>query len=158
MEDSEIKKKKGGKPVLLLQIPGASKAQRFLVTDASTCLFNCSGLPFPHRVLKIRVIKIVFKLTLVTDVHYREKMKTHGDSIKKWKISFISPILLSQQPYTNTHTLQYIGCVCERESVYDLNRVTLQYATEKTMAPHSSTLAWKIPWMKEPGRLQSMGS
>ena len=29
---------------------------------------------------------------------------------------------------------------------------------EKTMAPHSSTLAWKIPWTEEPGRLQSMGS
>ena len=29
---------------------------------------------------------------------------------------------------------------------------------EKEMAPHSSTLAWKIPWMEEPGRLQSMGS
>jgi len=29
---------------------------------------------------------------------------------------------------------------------------------EKVMAPHSSTLAWKIPWMEEPGRLQSMGS
>ena len=26
------------------------------------------------------------------------------------------------------------------------------------MAPHSSTLAWKIPWMEEPGRLQSMMS
>ena len=26
------------------------------------------------------------------------------------------------------------------------------------MAPHSSILAWKIPWMEEPGRLQSMGS
>ena len=26
------------------------------------------------------------------------------------------------------------------------------------MAPHSSTLAWKIPWTEEPGRLQSMGS
>ena len=26
------------------------------------------------------------------------------------------------------------------------------------IAPHSSTLAWKIPWMEEPGRLQSMGS
>ena len=25
------------------------------------------------------------------------------------------------------------------------------------MAPHSSTLAWKIPWTKEPGRLQSVG-
>ena len=29
---------------------------------------------------------------------------------------------------------------------------------EKAMAPHSSTLAWKIPWMEEPSRLQSMGS
>ena len=28
---------------------------------------------------------------------------------------------------------------------------------EKAMAPHSSTLAWKIPWMEEPGRLLSMG-
>ena len=30
--------------------------------------------------------------------------------------------------------------------------------TEKAMATHSSTLAWKIPWTEEPGRLQSMGS
>ena len=29
---------------------------------------------------------------------------------------------------------------------------------EKVMAPHSSTLAWKIPWTEEPGRLQLMGS
>ena len=29
---------------------------------------------------------------------------------------------------------------------------------EKAMATHSSTLAWKIPWMEELGRLQSMGS
>ena len=29
---------------------------------------------------------------------------------------------------------------------------------EKVMAPHSSTLAWKIPWMEEPGGLQSIGS
>ena len=28
---------------------------------------------------------------------------------------------------------------------------------EKEMATHSSTLAWKLPWMEEPGRLQSMG-
>ena len=28
---------------------------------------------------------------------------------------------------------------------------------EKEMAAHSSTLAWRIPWMEEPGRLQSMG-
>ena len=35
---------------------------------------------------------------------------------------------------------------------YYLNR------SQKAMAPHSSTLAWKIPWAEEPGRLQSMGS
>ena len=29
---------------------------------------------------------------------------------------------------------------------------------EKAVAPHSSTLSWRIPWMEEPGRLQSMGS
>ena len=29
---------------------------------------------------------------------------------------------------------------------------------EKKMSPHSSTLAWKIPWTEEPGGLQSMGS
>ena len=29
---------------------------------------------------------------------------------------------------------------------------------EKEMATHSSTLAWKVPWTEEPGRLQSMGS
>ena len=31
-------------------------------------------------------------------------------------------------------------------------------SVEETMAPHSSTLAWKIPWMEGPGRLQSMAS
>ena len=34
----------------------------------------------------------------------------------------------------------------------------VRYFREKTMAPHSSTVAWKIPWMEKPGRLQSMGS
>ena len=32
------------------------------------------------------------------------------------------------------------------------------HALEKEMATHSSVLAWKIPWVEEPGRLQSVGS
>ena len=36
--------------------------------------------------------------------------------------------------------------------------LVLHTHSEKAMATHSSTLAWKIPWMEEPGRLQSMGS
>ena len=33
----------------------------------------------------------------------------------------------------------------------------LPFLSEKAMAPHSSTLAWQIPWTEEHGRLQSMG-
>ena len=39
-----------------------------------------------------------------------------------------------------------------------LSIVVLVFGSEKAMAPHSSTLAWKIPWTEEPGRLQSMVS
>ena len=38
------------------------------------------------------------------------------------------------------------------------NSESLPHWVEKAMAPHSSTLAWKIPWMEEAGRLQFMGS
>ena len=40
--------------------------------------------------------------------------------------------------------------IFETESFYTLR-------SEKAMAPHSSILAWKIPWTEEPGRPQSMG-
>ena len=36
-------------------------------------------------------------------------------------------------------------------------KIRLVKFKEKEMAPHPSTLAWKIPWIEEPGRLQSMG-
>ena len=49
------------------------------------------------------------------------------------------------------HILVTLVCVC-------LNTVILVGVTEKAMATHSGTLAWKIPWTEEPGRLQSMGS
>ena len=42
---------------------------------------------------------------------------------------------------------------------FGLNIYTLLYIKlEKAMATHSSTLAWKMPWMEEPGGLQSMRS
>ena len=40
----------------------------------------------------------------------------------------------------------------------EIQNSILVVVSEKAMAPHSSTLAWKTPWMEEPGRLQSMGS
>ena len=48
---------------------------------------------------------------------------------------------------TQCPLLEYLG-----------NTESLSEPMEKAMAPHSSTLAWKIPWMEDPGRLQSMGS
>ena len=45
-------------------------------------------------------------------------------------------------------------------AMHDLDTTYLrrtEHTQEKAMAPHSSTLAWKIPWMEEPGGLQSMG-
>ena len=40
----------------------------------------------------------------------------------------------------------------------DFYKVSSTEVLEKAMALHSSTLAWKIPWMEEPGGLQSLGS
>ena len=63
-------------------------------------------------------------------------------------------------------TLLYSTVLREREiselkmqiEGYLLYKWSLKPWPEKAMATHSSTLAWKIPWMEEPGRLQSMGS
>ena len=61
-------------------------------------------------------------------------------------------------PFTiATKRINYLGIYLPKETkdLYTENYKTL---TEKAMVTHSSTLAWKIPWTEEPGRLQSMGS
>ena len=50
--------------------------------------------------------------------------------------------------------IRQIHTNCEKLKHY----MNIQITMEKAMAPHSSTLAWKIPWTEEPGGLQSMGS
>ena len=49
-----------------------------------------------------------------------------------------------------------ISCYVDR-LIY-LFAVKSGHSSEKAMAPHSGTLAWKIPWMEAPDRLKSMGS
>ena len=72
------------------------------------------------------------------------------------------PCLLSQSPKDCSVHLCLFCCLTYRVIVsIFLNSIYMCYYTvlaEKAMAPHSSTLAWKIPWTEEPGRLQSMGS
>ena len=68
-----------------------------------------------------------------------------GIDIEKKK--FIKLSLMSLEPITQKEVSQ------KEKDKY----CTLTHISEKAMAPHSSTLAWKIPWTEEPGRLQSMG-
>ena len=42
------------------------------------------------------------------------------------------------------------------KKINNLNLYKYAKLQEKAMAPHSSTLAWKIPWMEEPGRLHAV--
>ena len=57
----------------------------------------------------------------------------------------------------HSNPLQYSRLENPTNSIVLDFSVLLSLCLEKAMAPHSSTLAWKIPWMEEPGRLQSMG-
>ena len=78
-------------------------------------------------------------LMRVKEERERASLKLNIKKKKKTKIMASSPITSWQTG---------------RETVTDL----IFLSPTKAMAPHSSTLAWKIPWTEEPGRLQSMGS
>ena len=54
--------------------------------------------------------------------------------------------------------LWYSSLVAQRVKCLPAVQETWVLSLEKEMATHSSILAWRIPWMEKPGRLQSMGS
>ena len=64
------------------------------------------------------------------------------------------------------HMFLHLYGIIEFKFIKDLYFIDLKVSNytvvvqtlEKAMAPHASTLAWKIPWMEEPGGLQSTGS
>ena len=62
----------------------------------------------------------------------------------------------------NTHdftslVVQTVKCLSTMQETW-VRSLGQEDPPEKEMAIHSSTIAWKIPWTEEPGRLQSMGS
>ena len=67
----------------------------------------------------------------------------------KWKIP--GPLSHVLPPLLYELSVSHLWVFCHIQ-------LNLILTSEKAMAPHSSTLAWEIPWTEEPGRLQSMGS
>ena len=51
-----------------------------------------------------------------------------------------------------------VGVMATNTEVVERLTAWLGASLEKAIAPHSSTLAWRLPWTEEPGRLQPMGS
>ena len=102
------------------------------------------------------------------DLGVREGLRQHRKKLQLWCLC-VSPhhkiwlphchCLMCQNPdhdeikackiLPHTRMILEHGCL--------LIWVDSTFPAEEAMAPHSSTLAWKIPWMEEPGRLQSMG-
>ena len=87
-------------------------------------------------------------------------------SLPSWSQTLFSlrqPKSLTQSNLKAKNLMTYIRFRCGSSCFGDLwtERQIIDTPSptpEKAMAPHSSTLAWKVPWMEEPGGLQSMGS
>ena len=67
------------------------------------------------------------------------------------------PVKMERGEFPAPH-LMFLLLAAQQCVIQILVSIYLAPQTEKAMAPHSSTLAWKIPWTEEPGGLQSMGS
>ena len=75
---------------------------------------------------------------------------THTFEVKSQERPELHATLIYSKP-------KFRSGICLLEEIFTPER-GIWISMEKTMAPHCSTLAWKIPRMEEPGRLQSMGS
>ena len=124
------------------------KLKQFIVSGTKfSCIqlfdhMHCSmpGLPVHHQLLEF----------IETHVHWV------GDAIQP-----SHPLSSPSFPAFNLSQPQGLfQWVSSSHQVAKVLEFQLQHQSfpEKAMATHSSTLAWKIPWMEEPGRLQSMGS
>ena len=60
--------------------------------------------------------------------------------------------------FYKVHSLAYFCFSSRGHHMHSKYLFIPTYTSEKAMAPHSSTLAWKIPWTEEPGGLKSVGS
>ena len=129
------------------------------------------NLPAMQETEEIQVQSLVWEDAL------EEKMATHS-SILAWKIPWTEEPGRLQfrdcrvrhlwvfkhrfksvlKNHISHNSMSSLRIICDIIAILWQNMHQVPFISEKAMAPHSSTLAWKIPWTEEPGRLQSMGS
>ena len=128
-----------------------------------------------HEHVPLNKLLFTFVLVLVQLLVVFDSLWSHGLKPTSLLCSWGSPgkntgvgclfllqgIFPTQGSNPDLHCRQILYQLSHQESPLllnlDIKRKTRDWL-EKAMATHSSTLAWKIPWMEEPGRLQSMGS
>ena len=91
--------------------------------------------------------------------HSLPKEAWHGGNRMALKLTELNPMPLpNPRPWAHYWISQSLNFFIWKMGIMTHNKAIMVALVEKAMAPHSSTLAWKIPWTEEPGGLQSMGS
>ena len=116
---------------------------------------------------------MVLEKTLESPLEFKEIQPVHSEGDQPWSFSFsINPS--KEIPGLISFGMDWLDLLAVQEDSQEssptpqfksINSLVLSLphsptltSVEKAMATHSSTLAWKIPWTEEPGRLQSMVS
>ena len=128
---------------------------------------NCStpGLPVHHQLPELTQTHVHWVSDAIQPSHplsspsRAPKIITALFSGSKKGLFLMCASVLSLKGGVRCHSVCCLYQVCPwLIGIVWITPFILDRIREKAMAPHSSTLAWKIPWMEESGRLQSMGS
>ena len=129
------------------------------------CVCVCTGSYVKYIGLAKKIVWILWKnsneLFGQPNISYwglwLKKFERHGSNERS--INFTVTQIWIPEVYPGMEAEgRFVGVIHAGREIIILNCIELNNSAEKAMAPHSSTLAWKIPWTEEPGRLQSMGS
>ena len=91
--------------------------------------------------------------------HYSVSSPRSGIFFFNWRIITLQNFVVFCQTSTwVSHRYTYVSSLLNLPPHLPPHSTPLGWHMEKAMAPHSSTLAWRFPWMEEPGRLQPMES
>ena len=118
-----------------------------MATHSSILAWRIPGMAEPGRLPSMGSHRVGHEWS---DLAAAEPIKTGHFSVLEFP-----GLKISSDSYLLEHSFLAVNIIMKTRVFFWRQVDTLM---EKAMAPHSSTLAWKIPWTEEPGRLQSMGS